>query len=96
MPSEFVETCQAAIDAWGENSQEDMCIEECAELIKAILDQRRGRCGKAKVAEEAADVLIMAAQMRMMVGEKLVDDWIGIKLRRLRERIDQVNGTEQS
>ncbi len=41
------------------------------------------------VVEECADVLIMAEQVKMMVGREDVDKIINFKLRRLKTRIEE-------
>lgn len=50
-------------ETWGETQQFDMMIEEGAELTQAIQHLRRGRCDLDKVAEETADVILMAYQV---------------------------------
>jgi NTP pyrophosphatase (non-canonical NTP hydrolase) len=45
-----------AINLWGQGSQLDMVIEECAELIDKIQKYRRGRIAYFDIAEEFADV----------------------------------------
>ena len=77
-----------AIEKWGELSQLEMCIEECAELIIAIRHLNRERVGNYKVAEEVADVIIMALQVREIVGYELVDCWIQNKMDRLKRRTE--------
>jgi len=61
---------EQAVELWGEPYQIDLLIEECAELIEAI--SLHG-INSIEVVDEVADVLIMCAQARMMVGEALVD-----------------------
>ena len=50
------ELYQAALAKWGRESQLDMVIEECAELIDAIQKFRRGRVRAEQIGEELADV----------------------------------------
>lgn len=76
-----------ALDKWG-HGQINVAQEECAELIVALSHLRRGRIAEFGVAEEVADVLIVAWQMRMMVGSKAVDDWVEEKVERLREKLE--------
>ena len=61
---------EQAVELWGEPFQIDLLIEECAELIEAI---RLHGLDSAEVVDEVADVLIMCAQSRLMVGEAMVD-----------------------
>lgn len=53
-----------AIAFYGAEHQENMCIEEMAELAVAILHKRRGR--EHNIPEEIADVEIMLEQMKMV------------------------------
>ena len=50
---------------FGERFQVDLCIEECSELIKALLKHRRYNTTKTllDMAEELADVSIMVQQL---------------------------------
>lgn len=86
-----------AIDTYGREAQTDMCIEECSELIKALLKYRRlplkeGPTKKAtealeSIQEEIADVQIMLWQMDLMYGYGLMGDQIDKKINRLRGRV---------
>lgn len=76
-------------EAWGETLQFDMMIEECAELIQAIQHLRRGRCDLDKVAEEVADVILMAYQVSDMIDNERVKEWLDKKMSRLRRRLDE-------
>lgn len=76
--------CEAALVTWGEESQLDMAIEECAELIAAIQQQRRGRVARQEVAAEVADVEIMCQQLRVVLGDDAVDNAKHLKFERLR------------
>jgi hypothetical protein len=79
-----------AVRAWGADAQLDMVVEECAELIVAMQHLLRGRSASTRsVIEELADVTIMAAQARLIVGAEMVDRAIAGKLFRLRERLDE-------
>lgn len=62
--------------------------EECAELISAINKLRRNRAGSYQlVEEEVADVCIMMAQCRLIIGEEIIDNRINEKLSRANERL---------
>ena len=67
-----------------------MAIEECAELIEAICHYRRSRIPIERLASEVADVELMVAQLRVMIGDVAVDVEKDYKIRRLRERIGQI------
>ena len=58
------EVNKAAIEYYGEEVQENQCIEECAELIQAINKKHRGR--EHNIPEEIADVEICLEQLKMI------------------------------
>lgn len=93
MPEENDEIYLQAINAWGTGSQLDMLVEECAELIVAVKQHRRGRVGVEAVAEEIADVQIMTEAVSLLVGAKKVADIKQSKLDRLRERLKNPSET---
>ena len=74
---------------YGYTAQSDIIIEECAELTQAICKLRRAWSDSRleNVKEELADVLIMARQLRVMLGAEDIDRIIGEKLDRQIERI---------
>jgi NTP pyrophosphatase (non-canonical NTP hydrolase) len=80
---------QRAVDLWGVDAQMRMLQEECAELIAAVNRFSRERCGAEDVAEEVADVLIMAEQARRIVGAADVDAAMERKLNRLARRLSE-------
>ena len=83
------DTLRKALDRWGTVPQMLMAVEECAELTQALMHYIRGRATKEQVAGEVADVLIMAAQMRMVFGAEDVDRAVEAKMDRLRERVGE-------
>lgn len=78
---------------WGFNSQVDRCIEEMAELTKALLKARQKEYPEdwvTSVREEIADVSITLEQMVILFeGEELVPQWIDEKLLRLERRVEE-------
>ena len=84
---------QNAIDTYGTKAQIMQCIEEMAELIQAINKYFRANTeeemAKAyiSVIEEISDVQIMLEQMRIVFGDKAVDEQITAKLGRLEKRL---------
>ena len=76
-----------AIKLWGKPQQWNQVIEECAELIVAIRHYTRQRATDDQVAEEVADVIIMAQQAREMIGAARVDHIVNAKMRRVEHRI---------
>lgn len=85
---EFDETIRRAIKTYGKDSQTQMLFEEMAELQDALCKLSRGRDTRANVCEEIADVLIMCLQMAQIYGPKAVENWINIKINRLKNRLD--------
>ena len=84
-----------AVDLWGQPTQIDMAIEECAELIKQLskIDRRVNGSDEYKVAEEVADVEIMMEQLRYIIGADKVDVVKRRKLERLLNLIKYGEGT---
>lgn len=76
-----------AIGAWGPLAQMGMVQEECAELIAAINQRRRGRLEIEDLAEEVADIEITMESLRIIVGDNLVDQKKQEKLYRLETRL---------
>ena len=100
LPDKYADTLYNAIDTYGWEAQTDMCIEECSELIKALLKYRRlpleerlalkGTKAFENIQEEIADVQIMLWQIDLMYGYGCVEDQIDKKINRLRERVEAV------
>jgi hypothetical protein len=68
-----IKIMQAALDQWGFNAQVGQTIEECAELI-VVLQKYINRTERPKadeILDEIADVEMMLAQMRLVLG---IDD----------------------
>jgi len=55
-----------AVIKWGGESQFNMLIEECAELIFTVRHHDRSKCGLKRLVEELVDVMIMIEQVRVM------------------------------
>lgn len=97
LPDKYADVLCDAIITYGREAQNDMCIEECSELIKALLKYRRipleerltlkGKKALENIQEEIADVQIMLWQIDLMYGYGYVEDQIDKKLNRLKERI---------
>lgn len=81
-----IEIMKAAIECFGEQAQEKVAMEECAELIQAIIHKHRGR--EHNIAEEIADVEIMLEQLKIINDcvEEVADIRKG-KIERLFNRI---------
>ncbi len=72
-----------AIEIYGIDAQMNLLQEECGELVVAISHYRRGRVTLEKVAEELADVMIVARQITLGIGPLSVNRWIREKVTRL-------------
>lgn len=59
----MIEILKEAILYYGARHQEDMCIEECAELIQAINKKHRGKAHN--IPEEIADVEITLEYLKL-------------------------------
>lgn len=74
---------------YGFTSQADMLTEECAEYMVALNKLRRGKPeAYDNIKEEVADVLIMARQLRYLLGYDDIDRIINEKLDRQMRRIE--------
>ena len=88
MPNSY-DIITAVIDAYGEENQIIVAIEELSELQKELTKYLRGRADLDHIAEEMADVRIMFTQLEFIFNNfEKVTEWEGMKLRRLQERID--------
>ena len=75
---------------YGEQSQVDKAIEECAELIQALIKGRHSRsCDITFIIDEIADVEVMLAQLKMMFGcTEEVEKRMYFKINRQIERMN--------
>ena len=80
------EICEKAVAKWGEQAQIAMLVEECGELLQALMHHFRGRNKIEDVQTEIADVLMMCWQMRHIFGENGVDEQLKYKLARIEKR----------
>jgi NTP pyrophosphatase (non-canonical NTP hydrolase) len=77
---------------YGFTSQADMLTEECAEYMVALNKLRRGKTeAYDNIKEEVADVLIVARQLRYLLGYEDIDRIINEKLDRQIRRIADEN-----
>lgn len=89
------EICRRALEAFGEEAQMVMAIEEMSELTKELCKHRRGRDNVEAIAEEIADVEIMLQQMVILYGcAESVETFRRDKLERLAGRIKEVKEHE--
>lgn len=94
MTQEQMRNLNTIVETYGNDAQEDMAIEECSELIKAILKFRRSNEKTEEmrdaVIDEIADVQIMLTQLGIVfncVAE--VEDRIDFKINRQMGRIKE-------
>lgn len=78
-----------ALEKYGIAEQLEKAIEECGELIVEISHFKSSRSTRAKLAKEVADVEIMCAQIRLIIGNALVSMARNAKVERLRNRIER-------
>lgn len=80
-----------ALNKYGAQMQETICIEELSELQKTLCKNIRGKGSMEDISEEIADVQIMLAQMILLFNlESEVEKWRNTKLERLRDRLSEV------
>ena len=83
-----IDLMQEALRKWGIQSQLDMVIEECAELIDAIQKWRRHRVNNWQVLEEAVDVELCLGQLKIILDTpEVFEQKRKEKLERLRIRL---------
>ena len=82
-------------DHYGFSSQADMLCEESAEFTVALNKLRRGdRNAYKNVKEELSDVLVVASQLRLLLGSEEIDEIAHEKINRQLERIKQEEKTK--
>ena len=78
------------IDEYGSDKQQDIAIEECSELIKAICKYKRTLDQVEDIVDEIADVKIMLAQLEIIFDcSGAVEDRVEYKINRQMERIEK-------
>lgn len=94
---QVLQICIQAVDKYGQDSQFEMMVEECAELIKAVQKMKRATPGVdsleclRELIDEIADVEIMLHQMRYLIGDEEIDKQKDKKLERLQIRLNKIN-----
>lgn len=77
-------------DHYGFSSQADMLCEEAAEFTVALNKLRRGHAESYNnVKEELADVLVIALQLRLLLGVQDIDNIMNEKVQRQLNRIKE-------
>ena len=77
------------VEKWGIHSQLLMATEELGELLVALAHYQRGRCDKDTVAEEIADVMLMAEEMAYLFGRERVIFWLEKKKEVIQRRLTE-------
>ena len=77
------EAVNANIEFHSREFIEDLMVEEMGELMVAMKHFGRGRVPIEAVAEEIADVILVAKQFAKVIGEEKVDKFLDIKMGRL-------------
>jgi NTP pyrophosphatase (non-canonical NTP hydrolase) len=90
------EIIKSAISTYGSGSQIDKTVEECGELIQALMKCKRHQTGKNinNVCDEIADVKIMIMQMEEIFPAGTIKERVEFKLNRLKDRINGVDKTQ--
>ena len=103
MKKEYLEAYQKFLDAWGQEAQERMAIEEMSELTKELCKKIRlirddfseNNEEKLKktienIKEEIADVLNMTEQLQIYFGVEEIDAIRDEKIKRTLKLLDEV------
>lgn len=81
---------KAIADHYGFTSQANMLCEEAAEFTVALNKLRRGHAESYNnVKEELADVLVIALQLRLLLGVQDIDNIMNEKIQRQLNRIKE-------
>lgn len=81
-----------SIDHYGRQLQSIVCMEECGELIQAIIKKlRKDTSSNDVLSEEMADVIICLHQLKMMYGitDKEIHNRVVAKTLRLSKRMEE-------
>ncbi len=84
-----IELMKKALATWGTESQLDMVVEECAELINAVQKWRRRRVDLVGVRDVKDDVSLCVEQLKLMLDAPVL--WENIRKDKL-ERLAKLLG----
>lgn len=93
--SDNVLTLNNALCKWGKEAQLMMAIEEMAELTKELAKYFRDGKNETEIQEEVADVFITVLQVAMMFDYNQINDEIAFKMKRLKDRLEEVPPLER-
>ena len=93
MNKEIITKLKQIAEHYGFTSQANMLTEEAAEYTVALNKLRRGNTDAYdNIKEEVADVLVIALQLRELLGAEKIDEIIHEKIERQLERIRKEGG----
>lgn len=93
------EKLKQLVEHYGFSNQADMLVEEAAEFTVARNKLRRGNVEAIKhMEEELADVLVIALQLRIIIGKDYIDEIMNKKIDRqlIRMKEEKNNGSENT
>lgn len=93
------EKLKQLVEHYGFTNQADMLVEEAAEFTVARNKLRRGNVEAIKqMEEELADVLVIALQLRIIIGKDYIDEIMNKKIDRqlIRMKEEKNNGSENT
>ena len=103
MKKEYLEAYQKFLDAWGQEAQERMAIEEMSELTKELCkkirlirddfsenNEEKLKKTISNIKEEIADVLNMTEQLQIYFGVEEIDAIRDEKIKRTLKLLDEV------
>ncbi len=88
---ELEQLYRSTVDVWGEQAQYDQAVEECAELIAALMHYRREKVDAQQVIDELADVTLMLGQLTWMFGNERVEEAVQRKRIKLDDLMEREN-----
>ncbi len=103
MKKEYLEAYKKFLDAWGQEAQERMAIEEMSELTKELCkkirlirddfserNEEKLKKTISNIKEEIADVLNMTEQLQIFFGIEEIDKIRDEKIKRTLKLLDEV------
>lgn len=94
MQPDQADKCAAICEYYGFDSQREILVEECAELIQAVVKgKRRGESVTDNFLEELADVSIMIAQMLTALTDSQFNQFLRWQSFKLDRQIARIGGT---
>ena len=88
LTGEQEELLRLAIEKWGKEAQIRMAVEECGELLSALMKLYRSRVTEEDVIDEVADNILMNEQLAMIYGKDKVLARIKFKMDRVKTRLN--------